>query len=202
MRKPKCVEIVHVTGVHVKRRASNFSHFIVLACYLGCDSSSDTTVCDVIESDVDIFYQSYLGSDPSDEDKEDMHNLLVETILKQAKAGAFASLGTVENVEVSHGSGGGLFRGSGGSSSSSGSILPIVLGVVGAFVLVGSLYWFCCRGDGEEHEVHAKAHNEDTSDEEHSSDEEDNRALPVAEVVHVEDDPAAAKKGTYAKEKK
>ncbi|KAL3915973.1 MAG: hypothetical protein SGARI_008068, partial [Bacillariaceae sp.] len=157
----------------------------------------DGSVCDVIESDVDIFYQSYLGEDPSDEDKEDMHNLLVETIMNQAKAGAFGSLGTVENVEVSQGSGG-LFRSTGGGGS--GSILPIVLGVVGALVVGACLYCFCCRGgSGEERDVHAKAHNEDTSDEEHSSDEEDNRGLPVAEVVQVGNDPAAAK---IAKEKK
>jgi hypothetical protein len=121
-----------------------------------------------------------------------MYNLLVETIIQQAKAGAFGSLGSIESVEVTQGSGGSSF-----DSTGSGSILPAVLGVVAALVAVGCLYWFCCRGGGDD-EANPKAHNEDTSDEEHSSDEEDNRGLPVAEVVHVED-PAAAKKGTYAK---
>lgn len=125
-----------------------------------------------------------------------MHNLLVETIVKQAKAGAFGSLGSVEDVEVTHGNDGGVFgsTGSGGGSS----VLPIVLGVVAALVAVGCIYWFCCRGDSDDSGNTPKAHNEDTSDEEHSSDEEETRAVPVAEVISVED-PAAEKKDAKSK---
>lgn len=163
----------------------------------GCQTDApEGSVCDVIESNVDIFYQSGAGQDPSDEDKEDMHNLLVETIMKQAKAGAFGSLGSIQDAEVSGGSGGrgGLF-GSSGSDGGGTSILPIVLGVVAALVAVGCLYWFCCTGsDEKDHgEIPVAKPHEDTSDEEHSSDEEETRAVPMAEVLSVED-PAVAKK--------
>jgi hypothetical protein len=85
------------------------------------------SVCDVIQSRVDIFYRSG-GADPTEENEEDMKNLLVETILSQADAGAFGDLGSVGSVEVE-----GKMEGtsnSGGVVSGGGWLISLLLQVL------------------------------------------------------------------------
>jgi hypothetical protein len=121
-----------------------------------------------------------------------MHNLLIETIVRQANAGAFGDLGSVESVEVESSSG---FGSSFGIKNGDGGIRygPIIGGVVAALLVAGSVYLFCFRGkrDGE---ANPKGQNDDTSDEEQytsSEEEEDKRqkqiTIPEAQVVAVED---------------
>ena len=144
--------------------------------------------CDVIESNVDIFYRS--AATPDDDDKEDMNNLLIETILNQAHAGAFGDLGSVESVEVDTRGG---ISGSGGSST----IFAAVFGVVGALLIGLCIYCCCCRG-GKGRDVQS-GKNDDTSDEEPDGgwSSDDNapaqaHAVPMAHVVAIEEPTSRA----------
>eukprot|EP00977_Amphora_coffeiformis_P016336 scaffold5017_cov171-Amphora_coffeaeformis.AAC.25 len=68
----------------------------------GCSSSidlGDDLVCDTIRSKVEIFYLAKQES-VSEEDKEDMYNLLVETINAQVEVGSFGGVGDVTNVQL------------------------------------------------------------------------------------------------------
>jgi hypothetical protein len=120
-----------------------------------------------------------------------MHNLLIETIVRQANAGAFGDLGSVENVEVDNGGGfGSTFGGSGDSDIV--SFVPIIVGILAALLVACCVYCFCFRARRQS-DVPAKDQNEDTSDEEHytSSDEEEIKkrqqaTIPEAQVVVVE----------------
>jgi hypothetical protein len=121
---------------------------------------------------VDIYYQLFNGTDPTEDDEDDMKNLLVETIRNQANAGAFGDLGSVGSVEVTSNSGG-LFglggegsSGDDGSSDDGGISFWVYIGAaIGALLLIGVLYCFCCRGDSTDRSV-ARGKNDDTSDEE------------------------------------
>ncbi|KAG7366628.1 hypothetical protein IV203_029298 [Nitzschia inconspicua] len=166
----------------------------------GCENDDlpKGVVCDIIESDINIYYKSASGQDPNDKDREDMHNLLIETIVRQADAGVFVELGSVESVEV----------GSVGSSDGSGDEIPlgpIIGGVLASVLLAGSVYFFCCRSGTHSNES-PKGQNDDTSDEEQytSSDEEEDKkrrqsSIPEAQVIAVED--IAAKTDDFKKKK-
>jgi hypothetical protein len=124
-----------------------------------------------------------------------MHNLLIETIVRQANAGAFGDLGSVESVDIENGSGS-VFTYGGSSSSSSGTVipfLPLIIGVLAALLVAICVYWFCFRDRGES-DITPKDQNGDTSDEEHytSGDDEEvdiqrQGTIPEAQVVAVED---------------
>lgn len=169
-----------------------------------CQDSTlpEGAVCDVIKSDIDIYYKTAAGQDPTDEDREDMHNLLIETIVRQANAGAFGDLGSVESVKIEEGSGfGSGFK----NGSSSVPLGPVIGGVLASLLVAGSVFLFCCRGGDDDEDENPKGHNDDTSDEEQytSSDEEEDKkqrqaSVPEAQVVAVED--LTAKTGD-AKEK-
>ncbi len=130
------------------------------------------SVCDVIQSNVEIFYQSASGEVTRD-DEQDMKDLLIETIMSQARAGVFGDLGTVESVEVI-GSSQDNNSGYGDSTSSSGSsALPYVLAGIAAVVVFGAAYWYGTSGRTENGDHDGKRENvDDTSDEEHSDEEQ------------------------------
>lgn len=166
---------------------------------LGCAKAQEWPVCDVIRSNVDIFYKSASGQNPTDEDREDMQNLLVETIMRQANAGAFKGLGLVQSVDV---------QSDGGVGGSNGvDLVPIIAGVIAAIILVVccTVFWFCYRR-GSDRDENPKGQNDDTSDEERctSGDEEEKKerqiSVPVAQVVHVEDPGDKTAEGTKKKE--
>jgi hypothetical protein len=149
--------------------------------FLGCQSKTapEGYVCDVIESNVDIFYMSGTGQDPTDDQKQDMHNLLAETIIRQANVGAFGDLGSVESVDIQDGTDNGGMN-----------YVAIILGVLAAVLIAGLAYWYCFlrHVDEDSNDANPKGqHNGDTSDEDHSDEEDDKkRDIPVATVVAVE----------------
>ena len=129
-------------------------------------------VCDKIRSKVQIFYKSHQGT-VSAEDKEDMYNLLVETIYGQASEGSFGSIGDVSSVEVedeSSNSGGTSDRGgladvpdpSGGERTFEGNKGPILGAAAGFVALFGAGYWYAMGSDEEPEEKNEQTDESDS----------------------------------------
>jgi hypothetical protein len=126
------------------------------------------SVCDVIQSNVEISYRSASGEVTS-EDEQDMKDLLIETIMNQALAGAFEDLGSVESVEVDDGSS----DGNGNSENDGMSIIPFVIAVIAAVAIFFAACYYCARRKNASGDEHAKRENvEDTSDDEPSDGEQ------------------------------
>mmetsp|Transcript_134629 Transcript_134629/g.200310 ORF Transcript_134629/g.200310 Transcript_134629/m.200310 type:complete len:470 (+) Transcript_134629:62-1471(+) len=142
----------------------------------GCKNTAvpEGSICDLVRSDVDIYYQGL--SDPTEEEVDDMKNLLIETILSQSSAGSFQSLGAVESVEVdgtvaSTGNGtdtedqerGNLFGdGEGGDEGSKNGSMKFVYAAIAAAVVFGVAYWYGTSGEDDE----KSTKDRDTSDSE------------------------------------
>jgi hypothetical protein len=151
-----------ITNKYVSYMASTLLHTIAACQNADVPSGS---VCDVIQSNVEIYYQSASGEISSD-DEQDMNDLLIETIKSQALAGAFDDLGSVESVEVTGSS-------QGDSTSSDSNIITYVLAAVAAIVVFCLGYWYCTRRKNGHEEQYGKRENVvDTSDEEQSDDEQ------------------------------
>lgn len=144
----------------------------------------------MIKSKVHIFYT---GGDPTDEDMQDMENLLVETIMNQANAGAFGGLGSVESVAVDGGANGST--NSSGDSGGTSFVVYIAAALVAVLVVLGIAYC-CCLKKGVS-TVRSTEKNEETSDEELNTSDEDEPAharavssqmeVPMAQVVAIEE---------------
>lgn len=132
-------------------------------------------VCDKISSDVQIFYKTHQDT-VSDEDKEDMYNLLVETIYAQASVGSFGDLGNVASVQVrSSGdqtdtsdqgdqetSDRGAMGGTSDDSTFQDNKGPI-LGAAAAFAaLFGAGYWYATGEDDPEEEKNNQTDESDS----------------------------------------
>jgi hypothetical protein len=186
-------------------------HIVCLIIYdqhnTGCQSLNnnvpDGSVCDTIKSDVEILYMSNDGAEPTEDDRIDMQNLLVETIMSQARAGAFDTIGTIESVEVE--GRGGLF----GSNSDGNDGSLSVASIVGILFIVVTIVLTCvyCLWWKRKGTTDAKPEKiEETSDEEeHTSDEDEVRQgeneIPVAEVVCVEETHDTSKESEAKKKK-
>jgi len=170
----------------------------------GCTSTeaSDGLTCNMIESNVDIHYRNAESRDPNAEDIQDMKDLLVETIVSQANAGAFIDLGSLESVEVADRSQGGTYGSQAGTYSdgdeadgNEGSSIPIIIPVILVLLLAGLGYWFCCRNKNKQAQQATK--RDDTSDEEPdggwTTDDNGQEEIPVAQVVAVEDPSSTGK---------
>lgn len=142
--------------------------------YLGCakQAAPSGSVCSILQSSVDIFYQSQ--ANPSDADKEDMKNLLVETIKSQAMVGTFGTVGTIEDVmvgAVEDGTDGGTTnttdRGDvvDETTKSGAGYAPYVAGVVALVVVFGVAYWYGMRGEDDEGTEAGGKKAQETSDE-------------------------------------
>lgn len=149
-------------------------------------------VCDRIRSNVQIYYlmQEDAGAadnttddaaDLSEEDKQDMYNLLVETIYNQAEVGSFASVGDVASVEIeddgtdnTDGDNDGTRDGgdslndvpdpSGGSTTFQDKKGPILAAAAGFAALFAGGYWYAQGEDPEEGDGEDKNEQTDESD--------------------------------------
>ena len=139
-------------------------------------------VCDTIRSNVQIFYKLHQGS-VSDEDKDDMYNLLVETIYAQASAGSFGGLGDVASVQVGQdgeetdtddqnddGEGETSERGGlsdvpdpdDGESAFEGNRGPILGAAAGFAALFGAGYWYAMGEDEDDTEKNEQTDDSDS----------------------------------------
>lgn len=142
-------------------------------------------VCDKIRSKVQIFYKSQQGT-VSAEDKEDMYNLLIETIQTQASVGSFGALGDVASVKVAQETDDGTTddqddggEDGGGTTSRGGDLsdVPdpsgdettfesnrgIFLGAAGGLAaLFGAGYWYAMGEDEEEAEKNEQTDGSDS----------------------------------------
>ena len=127
--------------------------------------------CDVIKSTVEIYFHTE-GDELSAADKQDMYDLLAETIMAQSEAGTFASVGEVAYVEAApldgddNGSRTTSDENTYGSSNSDGKkegsgSIPIVVPIAAVAAIAGGAYYYTSSkdGDGEKPE-------QDTSDSE------------------------------------
>ena len=139
-------------------------------------------VCDRIKSNVQIFYTSNQET-VSEDDKEDMYNLLVETINAQATVGSFGEIGSVASVKVAQdttstteegddGEAGTSDRGnlsdvpdpSDGDSTFESNRGPILGAAAGFAALFGAGYWYAMGEDKDETEKNEQTDSD--SDEE------------------------------------
>lgn len=174
-----------------------------MCCFHGLHTSFDMeecqnadvpsgSVCDVIQSNVEIYYQSASGEVTKD-DERDMKDLLIDTIMSLAVAGSFDNLGSVESVEVT-----------GSSQDGVSSIVPYVLAGFAAVLILGLAYWYgvfpyvlaaiaavlifclpCWFGGNKRDGQDGKRENVvETSDEEHSDEEHHTVAeVPVNSAI-------------------
>ena len=143
---------------------------LLIACAV--TDGTGTMACDVIKSTVEIYFHTEGDDELSAADKQDMYDLLAETILAQSEAGTFASVGEVTYVEAApldsddDGSRTTSDENAYGNSNSdnkkegSGSI-PIIVPIAAVAAIAGGAYYYTSSkdGDGEKPE-------QDTSDSE------------------------------------
>ena len=167
------------------------------ACETPAELDNGNVVCDKIRSNVHIYYlmqehEDATFADLSPEDKQDMYNLLIETIYNQAEVGSFASVGDVASVEIAdedgttgdntdNGDDGTNDKGStlndvpdpsGGSTTFQDKKGPILAAAAGFAALFAGGYWYA---QGEDPEEDGQEKNEQTDE----SDAEDHQG-PVS----------------------
>lgn len=133
-------------------------------------------MCDVIRSGVEIYYQTE-QEEVTDEDKEDMYNLLVETIYAQAEVGSFGDVGSVASVRVASDDSDSTSDGddttsqrdfndqpSDGDANFGEHKVPIMAAAGGFAALFAGGYWYA-MGEDENEEKNEQTDESDSDDE-------------------------------------
>ena len=164
--------------------------FYRLSYCVACDSVvvlEEGMVCDVLESDVDIFWQAV--SEPTSDDEVQMRDLLIETILSQAFSGSFEQVGEIQAVAVDGSGSSSTTDGSGSDSDAtsergqplgdsqskengaSTGYLPYVAAAVGGLLVFGVAYVYGTSGEDDDDDS-AMKHGQQQGDTSDDSDDD------------------------------